>query len=99
MTNHTTPKWLKFFAIAMLVVGVFFHFFNLHKKVYWHDEVYTSMRAAGFTRDEIDKELFQNRILRAVDLQKYQRPKLESTAEDTIKSLAIEDPQHPPYTF
>uniref|UniRef100_A0A0C1RBZ6 Glycosyl transferase family 39 n=1 Tax=Tolypothrix bouteillei VB521301 TaxID=1479485 RepID=A0A0C1RBZ6_9CYAN len=90
---------MKFFAIAMLVVGVFFHFFNLHKKVYWHDEVYTSMRAAGFTRDEIDKELFQNRILRAVDLQKYQRPKLESTAEDTIKSLAIEDPQHPPLYF
>jgi uncharacterized membrane protein len=92
-------KWFKIFAIAMLVVGVFFHFFNLDKKVYWHDEVYTSMRAAGFTRDEIDKELFQNRIVPAIELQKYQRPKLGSTPEDTIKSLAIEDPQHPPLYF
>ncbi|MUG93926.1 glycosyl transferase family 39 [Scytonema sp. UIC 10036] len=99
MTNNKTPKWFKFFAIAMLVVGIFFHLFNLHNKVYWHDEVYTSIRAAGFTRDEIDKELFQNRIIPATELQKYQRPKLGSTAEDTIKSLALEDPQHPPLYF
>ncbi|KYC38553.1 glycosyl transferase family 39 [Scytonema hofmannii PCC 7110] len=99
MTNNKTPKWLKFFAITMLVVGIFFHFFNLNNKVYWHDEVYTSMRAAGFTRDEIDKELFQDRIVPATELQKYQRPKLGSTTEDTIKSLAIEDPQHPPLYF
>ncbi|GAB1540028.1 hypothetical protein NUACC21_26970 [Scytonema sp. NUACC21] len=57
------------------------------------------MRAAGFTRNEIDQELFQNRIVLASDLQKYQRPKLGSTPADTIQSLAIEDPQHPPFYF
>ncbi|WP_017319167.1 glycosyltransferase family 39 protein [Mastigocladopsis repens] len=81
------------------MVGVFFHFFNLNKKVYWHDEVYTSMRAAGFTRDEIDQEIFQNRIIPAPQLQKYQHLKPGSTAADTIKSLAVEDPQHPPLYF
>jgi uncharacterized membrane protein len=93
------PRWYRFSIIALLVVGVLFHFFNLDKKVYWHDEVYTSMRAAGFTRQEIDQELFQNQIVPAIELQKYQHPKLGSTPADTIKSLAIEDPQHPPLYF
>lgn len=85
--------------IVLLLMGVFFHFFNLDNKVYWHDEVYTSMRAAGFTRYEIDEELFQNRIIPAPQLQKYQQLKPGSTPADTIQSLAIEDPQHPPLYF
>lgn len=92
-------RWLGFIIIFLLIVGGFFNFFNLDKKVYWHDEVYTSMRAAGFTRDEIDQELFQNRIVLAPQLQKYQNIKRGSTAADTIKSLAVEDPQHPPLYF
>ncbi|NJR73914.1 MAG: glycosyl transferase family 39 [Scytonema sp. CRU_2_7] len=85
--------------MTILVLGVFFHVFNLDKKVYWHDEVYTSMRAAGYTRDEIDQELFQNRIVPAPELQKYQHIKPGSTPADTINSLRIEDPQHPPLYF
>lgn len=94
-----TPSWLQLLIIFMLLLGIFFRLFNLEGKVYWHDEVYTSMRAAGFTRQEIDQEIFQNRIILAQELQKYQRPKLGSTLADTINSLAIEDPQHPPLYF
>ncbi|AFY32821.1 glycosyltransferase family 39 protein [Calothrix sp. PCC 7507] len=93
------PTWLRFLIVFMLVLGIFFRLFNLEHKVYWHDEVYTSMRAAGFTRQEIDKEIFQNQIIPVSELQKYQRLKPGSTAVDTIKSLEIEDPQHPPLYF
>ncbi|HLO47266.1 MAG TPA: glycosyltransferase family 39 protein [Kamptonema sp.] len=85
-------------AIA-IIIGVSFRGFQLERKVYWHDEVYTSMRAAGYTRQEIDRELFQNRFIAAPELQKYQKVKPGSTAADTINSLAIEDPQHPPFYF
>jgi uncharacterized membrane protein len=61
------------------------------------NEAYTSLRAAGFTRQEIDDELFHNRIFSAPELQKYQRIKPGSTAADTIHSLALEYPQHPPF--
>lgn len=88
-----------FFIIVLLGLGVFFRFFNLDHKVYWHDEVYTSLRAAGFTSREISQELFQNRIVPAPELQKYQRLKQGSTPADTINSLAVEDPQHPPLYF
>jgi uncharacterized membrane protein len=90
--------WL-FLIVIVLGIGVFFRFVNLDHKIYWHDEVYTSMRAAGYTRQEIDQELFQNRIITAEELQKFQNIKPNSTAAETIRSLALEDPQHPPLYF
>lgn len=89
---------LSLLTIAILL-GLGFHSFNLERKVYWHDEVYTTLRAAGYTRGEIDQELFQNQILPAQDLQKFQRLKPGSSPADTIRSLAVEDPQHPPLYF
>ncbi|MBD6616659.1 glycosyl transferase family 39 [Komarekiella sp. 'clone 1'] len=94
-----SPSWLRFFIVLLLVLGVFFRFFNLDYKIYWHDEVYTSFRAAGFTGKEIGEEIFQNQIISPQELQKYQRLKPGSTPVDTIKSLAVEDPQHPPLYF
>ncbi len=105
MKSQLTQNWglsatgLRFFIIISLVVGIFFRFANLDHKLYWHDEVYTSLRAAGFASKEIGREIFQNQILPPQDLQKFQRPKPGSTVADTINSLAIEDPQHPPFYF
>lgn len=90
--------WL-FLIIIALLIGIFFRFANLAHKVYWHDEVYTSLRAAGYTRQEIDQELFQNKVIAAKELQKFQNIKPSSKAVDTISSLALEDPQHPPLYF
>jgi uncharacterized membrane protein len=97
--DRPNQRWLISLLIAVIFLGIGFRFFQLDRKLYWHDEAYTSLRAAGFTRQEIDKELFQNRILPAPELQKYQQIKPGSTATDTINSLALEDPQHPPLYF
>jgi len=93
------PRWLMGVLIGLIVLGIVFRFVNLNHKVYWHDEVYTSMRAAGYTRAEIDQELFQNREILAIALQQYQHIKPGSSAADTVRSLAVEDPQHPPLYF
>jgi len=96
--TSSANKW-RFLILILLLLGIFFRLFNLDYKVYWHDEVYTTMRAAGFTRGEIDEELFQNQIIPATSLQKFQKIKPKSTVADTINSLAVEDPQHPPLYF
>lgn len=93
------PRWLTGVLIGLIVLGVVFRFVNLNHKVYWHDEVYTSLRAAGYTRAEIDQDLFQNREVTVSALQAYQQIKPGSTAMDTVRSLAVEDPQHPPLYF
>ena len=76
-----------------------FRFVNLNHKVYWHDEVYTSLRSTGYTRAEIDQAMYQNQVIPAQELQRYQQIKLGSTWVDTVRSLAVEDPQHPPLYF
>ncbi|MEG4036965.1 glycosyltransferase family 39 protein [Microcoleus sp. S36b_A4] len=97
--NTKNSRWLMNLLAIGILLGIGFRFFEIDRKLYWHDEVYTSIRAAGFTRQEIDDELFQNRIFPAPELQKYQRIKPGSTEADTIRSLALEDPQHPPLYF
>jgi uncharacterized membrane protein len=87
------------FLTLLLLVGIAFHWINLERKVYWHDEVYTSLRAAGYTGQEIGQQIFQNRILPASELLQFQQIKPGSTIADTIHSLVVEDPQHPPLYF
>jgi uncharacterized membrane protein len=92
-------KWLRSLLVILLILGIFFHFFNLDRKIVWHDETYTAMRAAGYTVEEVSLKIFQNRIVSVPDLQQYQTIKPNSTFQDTLTSLALEDPQHPPFYF
>jgi uncharacterized membrane protein len=94
-----SPLWLRWLVIFLIVVGVVFRFVNLNHKVYWHDEVYTSLRAAGYTGQEIGQEIFQNKLFSPQALLQYQQIKPGSTPADTVRSLAVEDPQHPPLYF
>lgn len=91
--------WLRFLIIILLAIGVFFRFVNLDKKVYLHDEAVTSIRIGGYTRSEITQQIFNGDIIGVEDLQKYLRPNSEKGLSDTIRSLAIEDSQHPPLYY
>ncbi|NET17413.1 MAG: phospholipid carrier-dependent glycosyltransferase [Okeania sp. SIO1H6] len=95
--NFSQP--LIILLIIAITLGIGFRLFNLDKKVYWHDEVYTSLRAAGFNRTDIDQELFINQIIPAPQLQKYQQIQPESTLKGTLESLIIENPHHPPFYY
>jgi uncharacterized membrane protein len=97
--KRSYPNWLNWVLILAIALGVCFRFLDLDRKLFWHDEVYTSMRAAGYSSQDIDQEAFQNRIVPAAELLKYQRIRPNSTAADTVRSLAIQDPQHPPFYF
>ncbi|WP_249068074.1 glycosyltransferase family 39 protein [Argonema antarcticum] len=88
-----------FLIIAILVLGIFFRFVNLDKKVYWGDEVYTSFRIAGYTLTEATQELFDGKPKSIEELQEYQQPHRNRGVTDTIKSLALEDSQHPPLYY
>lgn len=93
------PGWLRSLLILLIAVGVVFRFVNLNHKVYWHDEVYTTLRASGYFIGDINRDLFQNRMIRIGDLQTFQQIKPGSGVVDTIQSLMKEDPQHPPLYF
>ncbi len=93
------PTWLRFFIAILLILGVFFRFVNLDKKVYWFDEAFTSIRISGYKEIEVVKQFANARIISLEDLQKYQHPNSEKGVLGTVESLAIEDSQHPPLYY
>lgn len=93
------PTWLRFLLVILLVLGVFFRFVNLDRKIYWMDETYTSLRISGYTESEVAVQLLKGQILSLHDLHKYQRLNSEKSVVNTIKGLAAEEPQLPPLYF
>ncbi len=96
---RASPTWLRPLIIALLVLGVFFRFVNLDRKVYWLDETATSFHLSGYTHEEFTQQVVDGREIGLEDLQKYQRTNPEKGLIDTVKSLAIEDSQHPPLYY
>jgi len=88
--NYKTPNWLLILLAIILTLGVVFRLANIDKKIYWHDESYTTIRTTGYQAKEIADTIFQNRLLSTTELGKFQqlKPAL-STHLYTLLSLAI----------
>ncbi|MEA5601396.1 glycosyltransferase family 39 protein [Nostoc sp. UHCC 0252] len=98
-TKYFPPSWLRFLIITLLILGVFFRFAYLDRKVYWHDEAYTSLRISGYTKTEFVQQVFNGRVFAVGNIQKYQQPNSDKGLIDTVNSLAVEDAQHPPLYY
>lgn len=85
--------WLRYFIVTLLVLGIGFRFYNLDKKNYWNDEVYTSLRISGYTKAEMNEQI-TNRVIAESDWQTYQQFTPEKNWGNVMNSL-IED-VHPP---
>ena len=92
-------NWLFFLISIILVIGIFFRFANLDRKFYWIDETYTSLRISGYTEAKMLQEISYQEIISPSDLQKYQQINSDRNLNDTLRSLATEDPQHPPMYY
>ncbi|MFN6483685.1 MULTISPECIES: glycosyltransferase family 39 protein [unclassified Nostoc] len=99
IAKYLPPIWLRFLIIILLILGIFFRFAYLDRKVYWHDEAYTSLRISGYTKTEFVQQVFNGRVFAVEDIQKYQQPNSEKDLINTINSLAMEDAQHSPLYY
>ncbi|WP_017292918.1 glycosyltransferase family 39 protein [Geminocystis herdmanii] len=96
--RSNSQYWLKIVIIIVILWGVFFRVTNIDKKIYWHDEVYTSLRVAGYKGDEVVTTFFNGEIITVKDLLEFQTLKSETPLIYTINSL-IEHPEHPPLYY
>ncbi|ACK68050.1 conserved hypothetical protein [Rippkaea orientalis PCC 8801] len=103
LSNLIKPKQFQdyFYLVILIIIilGIFFRFYNLDKKVYWHDEVYTSLHLTGYTLPEWQDPLFTGNIIGVDDLQYYLQSNPNKTLNDTLKVLAVDDPHHPPLYY
>ncbi|KAB1988792.1 hypothetical protein, partial [Haemophilus parainfluenzae] len=70
-TQLPASRWLRrlqFLTIALLVLAVGLRFAHLDRKVYWHDEVYTSTVITARPGHYLTADLFQNRLATPADL-------------------------------
>ena len=94
------PRYKLLWLIALVLgAGLYFRLVNLDKKVYWHDEVYTSLLIAGYDAAEIRTEVLTGRPVPAEELWKYEHLNPEKSVVDTISILAVKYPEHPPLYF
>jgi uncharacterized membrane protein len=93
-----TPRLLALVLVALLF-GLVFRVINIDKKVYWHDEVYTSIEMTAQRRSEVAEQLFTGRIVTREELQAFQRFRPERGLGEMLTSLGREDPQHPPLYY
>lgn len=91
--NQVSTSRLSLFIVLLLAVGLFFRFYNLDRKVYWNDEVWTSLWLSGHSSSEMIEQLFDGRELTSQDLQRYQRLNADRRWTSTITSLAIDHPE------
>lgn len=97
MLNPKRRLWL-IACVIVIAIGVFFRFYNIDKKVYWHDEVYTSVRVGGYNGSSVVEGAFTGEIIQSQDLLKYQKITPEKTWKDTFDKL-LEHPEHPPLFY
>ena len=90
---------IKILFLVLLMLGIFFRFVNLDKRIYWHDEAITSLQISGHTQKEFIQQEFNGQIITPEDLQKYQRISPGKSLTDTINALATETPEHTPLYY
>ncbi len=83
MKHRLSFKYLQLLLVIVLILGVFFRFINLERKVYWIDEVHTSLRTSGYRKTEFVEQAPVDRILKIEDLQKVPASLSEKNWGDT----------------
>uniref|UniRef100_A0ACD5GQT7 Glycosyltransferase family 39 protein n=1 Tax=Desertifilum tharense IPPAS B-1220 TaxID=1781255 RepID=A0ACD5GQT7_9CYAN len=92
------PPGLHLLIVTLLLLGVFFRLSHLDLKVYAHDEVFTSLRVAGYDAERVTQRVFSGEVLTAVDLLQYQRLSPDLGWGDTFRAL-MGNPEHPPLYY
>ncbi len=96
--SHAYFPGLRVLVITLLILGVFFRFVNLDRKVYWFDETYTSLRISGYTDAEVAPKVFDGEVMSIAELHQYQGANPNRGIGDTLKALTSSS-EHPPLYY
>lgn len=96
----TMRPWLVIVVAAAIALGIFFRCYNLDRKVVWSDEIWSQLHVAGLTEGDIVARAATVRDSGTLQAFMASGSTAKSVRADaTIRSLADEDPQHPPLYF
>ena len=94
-----STNWFCIFLIIIIILGVIIRCINIDNRVYWGDEIVTSLRISGYSYAEGIQNLTNKSTLSISDLMVYQQPNSIKNLAATIQGLIAEEPQHVPIYF
>ncbi|BAU44221.1 glycosyltransferase family 39 protein [Leptolyngbya sp. O-77] len=95
IAKHPVWRWLV--ALALLL-GILFRGYGLGDRVYWVDEVATSVRISGYTRAEVTTQLSDGVPRTPADLQQFLHPAPDLPLTQVLRAL-VQSPEHAPLYF
>lgn len=96
-SRGTNPPWVVA-LVALALAGAAVRFVHLDRKFWYHDEATTSLRVSGFQIGDVTDGIV-GRVVEPDSFLRFQRVNSEHGVVDTARSLAYNDPQHPPLFF
>jgi uncharacterized membrane protein len=83
-----------------VLIGTFFRFYNIDRKVFWVDEIVSVMRINGYTESElVSRATLVKKTPELLELLHPSTSEPSRGISSTINSLAAEEPQHAPFYF
>lgn len=95
--GHDYQRWFYIFMAVILAIAIFFRFYQIDKKIYWIDEVHTSLRVVGYEKVEFAETAPAGKIITINELHQFQRLNPERGWGDTINALAHNAEHTPVY--
>lgn len=89
------PAWFAVLVVVSLALGIYFRLANLDRKVYWNDEVWTSLWISGHSLEEMERGIVTNQVVAADELLRFQRVNPGRGVGRTVAILAREDAKQP----
>ncbi|MGL5194519.1 MAG: glycosyltransferase family 39 protein, partial [Chroococcales cyanobacterium] len=89
---------LRVLVAFVLAIGIFLRFYNIDQKIYWIDEVHTSLRVAGYRKSNFYEQLPIGETLTIAQLHEFQSLSPERGWGDTLNALA-ENAEHAPIYY
>ena len=97
--RYLLNSWFYIFLITIIVSGITLRCIHIDGRLYWGDEIFTSLRIAGYGSAELKQELVNKSIANVTDLMVYQQPNFIRGLGGTLQGLITEEPQHAPIYF
>ncbi|MEB3360090.1 MAG: glycosyltransferase family 39 protein [Synechococcales bacterium] len=93
-----SPHWIAGLLIVAIAIGLAARVIHLEEKFFWVDEVHTTIRISGYTKEAVTDAIFQGQPIPVASLRQYQRPNPQKDLGDVLNALA-QHPEHPPLYY
>lgn len=97
-SRNCSSNRLQLFSILLLILGIYFRFTNLDLKIYWQDEIATSLRISGFSLYSLYQQEFNGNLIGIEHLHQYMGISPDRNLVEVAKAL-IGNPEHTPLYY